>query len=102
MRDLRTEVATRATETTDYFNDIWGNLTDMRSALSLHVYPRKKKRPAAFSPPSRGPTIDPHAAEFRAAMDRSRREHEERMRAERDPKGKGISSAQDDDDSDSD
>ncbi|KAK0602129.1 hypothetical protein LWI29_030609 [Acer saccharum] len=36
-----------------------------------------------------GPTIDPEATEFRAAMEISRCEHEERARAELDPRGKG-------------
>ena len=53
----------------------------MREALNLSAYPRKKKRPANFSPPSKGLLIDPEAAELQTVMERSRKEHEERIRA---------------------
>ncbi|KAK0575205.1 hypothetical protein LWI29_035411 [Acer saccharum] len=66
-------------ETIGCFTDVWDNLTDMREALSLPSYPRKKKRVAPFSPPSGGPTIDPEAAKLQAIMERSRKEHEERI-----------------------
>ena len=78
-------------ETNGYFTDIWGNLTIMREAISLPTYPRKKKGPATFSPPSGGPVINPDAAELQAVMELSRKEHEERMRAKLDPKGKRTS-----------
>ncbi|KAK0573901.1 hypothetical protein LWI29_015189 [Acer saccharum] len=89
-------------ETIGCFTDVWDNLTDMREALSLPSYPRKKKRVAPFSPPSGGPTIDPEAAKLQAIMERSRKEHEERIIAELDPRGKGVSSVAEEQSSDED
>ncbi|KAK0572582.1 hypothetical protein LWI29_033770 [Acer saccharum] len=87
----RKQIANNRAEASGYFTDIWGNLTNMRKALSLPAYPKKKKRPPTFSPPSGGPMIDPDAAELQAVMELSRKEHEERMRAKLDPKGKRTS-----------
>ncbi|KAK1557519.1 hypothetical protein Q3G72_026168 [Acer saccharum] len=74
------QIADSSVETIGCFADVWDNFTNMREALSLPSYPRKKKRAAPFSPPS-GPTIDPEAAELQAVMERSRKEHEERIMA---------------------
>ena len=86
----RKQIAESREEYKGYYEDIWGNLTSLRETLDAPAYPMKKKRPAPFSPPSRGPVIDPEAAALRAAMELSKKEHEERMRAEQDPLGKGI------------
>ncbi|KAK1591261.1 hypothetical protein Q3G72_004956 [Acer saccharum] len=98
LQNLRTDVIENRKQIADsrakasgYFIDIWGNLTSMREALSLQTYLKKKKRPATSSPPSGGPVIDPNVAELQAIMELSRKEHEERMRTELDPRGKRTS-----------
>ncbi|KAK0571570.1 hypothetical protein LWI29_018272 [Acer saccharum] len=87
----RKQIADSRAEASGYFTYIWGNLTNMREALNLLAYPRKKKRHATSLPPSRGLVIDPDAIELQAVMELSRKEHEERMRAELDPRGKRTS-----------
>ena len=61
----------------------------MRSELRVVPYKRRKK--STTSAPQRGPAIDPESAQLRVAMEISRKEHEDGMRAELDPKGKGTS-----------
>ncbi|KAK1550543.1 hypothetical protein Q3G72_020675 [Acer saccharum] len=51
----------------------------------------KGRQAVASSPLSRGPMIDPDAVELQAVMKLSRKEHEEMMRAELDPRGKRTS-----------
>ena len=77
----RRQIIDNRAETVGCFADVWDNLTNMREALSLPTYPRKKKRLATFSPPSGDPTINPEAAELQAIIKRSKKEHEERIRA---------------------
>ena len=60
---------------------------------------RRHHTPAA---PQGGPIIDEYGAQYQAAMDLCRREYEERMRAERDPKGNVQSSKVVEDSSDED
>ena len=109
MKDLRTEVLENRrqiidnrAETIGCFANVWDNLMNMREALSLSAYPRKKKRPATFSPPSRGPIIDPEAVKLQTVMERSKKEHEEQIRTELDPKGKGVSGGAEEESSDED
>ena len=59
------------------FEEVWENITNLRSELKVVPYERKRK--STTTAPQRGPVIDPEAAELRAAMEISRREHEERM-----------------------
>ncbi|KAI9161624.1 hypothetical protein LWI28_019146 [Acer negundo] len=75
LKFLRTgkQIADSRAESSGLYADIWGNLSDMKEALNLPVYPRKKKRPATSSPPSRGPVSDP---KLQATMEISRKEHE--------------------------
>ena len=85
LEDVRAEVR-------GGFEEVWENITNLRSELKVVPYERRRK--STTTRPQRGPVINPEAAELRAAMEISRREHEERMRAELNPKGK-VSSAED-------
>ena len=71
------------------FEEVWENLTKLRADLTVVPYARRK--PPTHAASQRGPMIDEYGAQFQAAMEMSRREHEERLRAERDPRGKGQS-----------
>ena len=59
----------------------------MRAELQLVPYARRKKQSAPTAP-LEGPMIDEYGTQYRAAMEMSRREHEARLRAEQDPRGK--------------
>ena len=59
------------------FEEVWENITNLRSELKVVPYERRKK--STTSAPQRGPVIDPESAQLRAAMEISRKEHEDRM-----------------------
>ena len=71
------------------FEEVWENITNLRSELRVVPYERRKK--STTSAPQRGPVIDPESTQLQAAKEISRKEHEDKMRAELDPKGKGSS-----------
>ena len=85
LEDVRAEVR-------GGFEEVWENFTNLRSELKVVPYERRRK--STTTTPQRSLVIDPEAAELRVTMEISRREHEERMRAELNPKGK-VSSADD-------
>ena len=82
MEEVRAEVR-------GSFEEVWENITNLQSELRVVPFERRKK--STTSAPQRGPTIDPESAQLWAAMEISRKEHEDRMRVELDPKGKGTS-----------
>ena len=71
------------------FEEVWENLTNLRSELRVVPYARRRK--PTTGAPQGGSVIDPESAQLREAMKISRKEHEERIRVQLDPKGKGTS-----------
>ncbi|KAK0572497.1 hypothetical protein LWI29_032356 [Acer saccharum] len=64
---------------------------DVRMTIADINKVHKGRQAVASSPLSRGPMIDPDVVELQAVMKLSRKEHEEMMRAELDPRGKRTS-----------